>query len=203
MTIVGITGPSGAGKTTALSEIKKLGGAVIDCDAVYHQILEENCNLQDSLEQAFGPLRNQRGIIDRKRLGHIVFHNPEQLERLNTVVGRFITEAVGNRIDKCRRQGYRLAAIDASGLLESPLKELCHTTVAVVAPPEIRLQRIMAREGISEDYARARISSQKPDSYYTSQCDHTLVNDCDTMQAFEQKAGVFFTWLLRTDGWNK
>ena len=66
MTVIGITGPTGAGKTTGLKEIEALGGAVIDCDAVYHEMLESDRALQESLERAFGPLRDGQGAIDRK-----------------------------------------------------------------------------------------------------------------------------------------
>ena len=71
--IIGITGPTGAGKTTALNEVEKLGGAVIDCDAVYHELLESDIALQSKLEELFGPLRGEDGTIDRKKLGAIVF----------------------------------------------------------------------------------------------------------------------------------
>ena len=86
--IIGITGPTGAGKTTALNEVEKLGGAVIDCDAVYHELLESDIALQSELEELFGPLRGEDRAIDRKKLGTIVFGDPEKLELLNTVAQR-------------------------------------------------------------------------------------------------------------------
>ena len=85
MTVIGITGPTGAGKTTVLKEIEALGGAVIDCDAVYHEMLESDRALQESLERAFGPLRDGQGAIDRKKLGALVFGDPAKLERLNAI----------------------------------------------------------------------------------------------------------------------
>ena len=85
MTIIGITGPTGAGKTTALQAIEKLGGAVIDCDAVYNDVLERDITLQGMLESAFGPLRDESGAVDRKKLGTIVFGDPEKLAKLNTI----------------------------------------------------------------------------------------------------------------------
>ena len=75
-------------------------------------------------------------------------------------------------------------AVDAIALLESPLKELCQLTVAVLAPPQVRVRRIMAREGISEDYAWARVKAQKPDEYFIQNCDHVLVNDCASAEEF-------------------
>ena len=78
VTVIGITGPTGAGKTTLLREVEKLGGAVIDCDAVYHEMLERDASLQFALEAAFGPLRDASGGIDRKKLGTVVFGDPEK-----------------------------------------------------------------------------------------------------------------------------
>lgn len=83
MVLIGITGPTGAGKTTLLREVEALGGAVIDCDAVYHELLEHDPILQHELERRFGPLRGENGSIDRKRLGAIVFGDPEKLAQLN------------------------------------------------------------------------------------------------------------------------
>ena len=64
------------------------------------------------------------------------------------------------------------------------MKELCQLTVAVLAPPEVRVRRIMAREGISQDYAWARVKAQKPDGYFMENCDHVLVNDCASAAEF-------------------
>ncbi|MCI8303584.1 MAG: dephospho-CoA kinase [Lawsonibacter sp.] len=191
MTILGITGPTGAGKTTLLKEVERLGGAVIDCDRVYHEILETNTALQNRLEKEFGPLRDEGGSIDRKKLGRIVFRSADQLELLNAIVGQAITSRVVLLLEEYRKQGNTLAAIDAIALLESPLKELCQLTVAVLAPPEVRVRRIMAREGIPEDYAWARIKAQQPDEYFIRNCSHTLLNDCTSAEEFTQKAREF------------
>ena len=86
--------------------------------------------------------------------------------------------------------------MDAIALLESPLKELCQLTVAVLAPQEVRVRRIMAREGISEDYAWARVKAQKPDGYFSQNCDYTLINDCSDAEGFSQKARALLEELL-------
>jgi dephospho-CoA kinase len=191
MTVIGITGPTGAGKTTLLREVEKLGGGVIDCDAVYHELLERDTALQDRLEQAFGPLRDEAGAIDRKKLGAVVFRDPEKLETLNAIAWEAVVARTGALVEEYRAQGSALVAIDAIALLESPLRELCQLTVAVLAPTEVRVRRIMAREGISEEYAWARVKAQKPDRYFVENCDHVLVNDCETAEEFAQKAQEF------------
>lgn len=196
MTVLGITGPTGAGKTTLLWEVEKLGGAVIDCDAVYHEMLKSDIPLQNILEQEFGPLRDESGSIDRKKLGSVVFGDPERLEALNAIAWKGITDRVRDILEDQREQGRALAAIDAIALAESPLKELCQLTVAVLAPPEVRVRRIMVREGISESYAWARVKAQRPDEYFIQNCDYTLVNDLPAAGEFAQRAREFLKEVL-------
>lgn len=197
MIIIGITGPTGAGKTTALGEVEKLGGAVIDCDAVYHELLESDKTLQNRLEQEFGDIRDDSGAVDRKKLGAIVFGDPEKLERLNAIAQRATVDRTRLLLEECRAKGMPLAAVDAIGLLESGLGELCHATVAVVAPPEVRVARIMTREGISQDYAWSRVRAQKPDSYFTGGCGYTLNNDCATGAEFAARARALLESILQ------
>ena len=196
MTVIGITGPTGAGKTTLLREIERLGGEVIDCDAVYHQLLEEDAGLQEELERAFGPLREEDGSIDRKKLGAIVFGDPAKLERLNGITQRATAARVRALLEDLRGQGSTLAAVDAIALLESGRGELCDTTVAVVAPPEARVARIMAREGIPEDYAWSRVRAQRPAEYFVRGCDHALVNDHNRAEEFGEAARKFLREIL-------
>lgn len=196
MTVIGITGPTGAGKTTLLREVEKLGGGVIDCDAVYHELLERDIALQTALEREFGPLRDETGAIDRKKLGAVVFRDPERLEALNAIAWEAVLSRTRELLRAYRRQGKALAAVDAIALLESPLKELCQLTVAVLAPQEVRVKRIMAREGILEDYAWARVKAQRPDEYFSRRCDHTLYNDCPTAEEFAQRAREFLRKIL-------
>ena len=196
MTILGITGPTGAGKTTLLREVEKLGGGVIDCDAVYHELLKSDSTLQNRLERKFGPLRDEAGAIDRKKLGAVVFHDPEKLDTLNAIAWEAVVARTRVLAEEYQKQGRALVSIDAIALLECPIKELCKLTVAVLAPPEVRVRRIMAREGISEDYAWARVKAQKPDEYFSKNCDYTLINDCSSAEEFSQKARVLLEELL-------
>lgn len=167
MILIGITGPTGAGKTTLLREVEALGGAVIDCDAVYHELLEHDPILQHELERRFGPLRGENGSIDRKRLGAIVFGDPEKLAQLN---------AGGPDSHRGPDPGAG-GGVPAAG--ESPGRHRRHRTGGERAgPPVFRHRgshrpaggagcaRIMAREGIPEDYAWSRVRAQKPEAYF-------------------------------------
>lgn len=198
MLVIGITGPTGAGKTTALGELEKLGGCIFDADAVYHKLLESNCALQRELQGRFGPLLDGQGRFDRKKLGAVVFHDPAALAALNAIAHRYVVDKIQDGLARAEGAGCPAAAIDAIALFESGADRLCRTTLAVTAPAEVRVRRIMAREGISEEYARARVAAQHSDSFYTRRCGHILVNDCADAEEFAAKARTLFLELLKT-----
>ena len=196
MTIIGITGPTGAGKTTALNELVKLGGCIFDADAVYHELLKSNTALRKELEDRFGPLTDENGEFQRKKLGAIVFADPAALADLNAIAHRYVVNAIREELEKPEIAALPCAAIDAIALFESGLADICDATVAITAPPEIRVRRIMEREGISEEYARSRVRAQKPDEFFTSRCGYTLISDCANPEDFAARAKALFEVIL-------
>lgn len=190
--IVGLTGGTGAGKTSALAALEDLGGTVLDCDAVYHQMLRTDPALREAITAAFGPVFCPNGSLDRQKLGTLVFSDHAALDRLNAIVYEYLPPELLRRA-----QGHTLVGLDAISLMESGLGRLCACTVAVLAPAEDRVRRIMARDGISEDYARLRISAQQPDVFYRERCSHILENNCATPAQFREQARIFFRSMLR------
>lgn len=190
--IVGLTGGTGAGKTSALAALEDLGGTVLDCDAVYHQMLRTDPALREAITAAFGPVFCPDGSLDRQKLGTLVFSDHAALDRLNAIVYEYLPPELLRRA-----QGHTLVGLDAISLMESGLGRLCACTVAVLAPAEDRVRRIMARDGISEDYARLRISAQPSDAFYRERCSHILENNCATPVQFRDQARIFFRSMLR------
>ena len=184
--IFGITGGTGCGKTTALQAIESLGGLVLDCDAIYHELLKTDPGLLESINSRF-PGVVENGELQRKKLGAIVFADPQALEDLNTITHAAVKAEVERRLETAPA----LAAIDAIELFDSGLADLCHATVAISAPLEDRVRRLMARDGISEDYARARIAAQKSEGWFREHCDAVLENNGDK-DAFATKCVDFF-----------
>ena len=178
MEIVGVTGPSGSGKSTALRCLRDRGALVLDCDAVYHELLETDAELVNELGRRF-PGTVEKGRLQRKKLGERVFGNQEALLDLNRITHRSITEEVQRRLRAFALQGGTLAALDASELLESPLAERCDFTIGVLAPEETRIRRIMARDGITRDYALSRVRAQHGEDYFRARCTVTVENNQD------------------------
>jgi len=200
MIILGITGPTGAGKTTALEILAALGFEIVDCDALYYQMLRTDEDLRQSLADAFGQVFLPDGQLDRKAVARQVFSDPAELAKLNAIVFPAVSAAVKQKIKNCSQKGL---AIDAINLVESGLGRLCDATVAVTAPRAIRLRRIMARDHLTQEQAQARINAQKPDGYYTGLCTYLLENQEEDREVFQTLMRDFFANLLEIlDGGN-
>ena len=194
--VLGLTGGTGAGKTSALKAIEALGGRTIDCDALYHTMLRTDESLSQALVREFGQETFlPDGSLNRPYLGKRVFSRQERLARLNEIVYAAIVPEVERQVES---GDCPLWAIDAINLLESGIARLCDRTVAVTSPMELRLRRIMARDGIDEGYARLRISAQRTDDYYREHCDLELCNDAAAPEEFEAKAKRFFETIIET-----
>ncbi len=196
MTVLGITGPSGCGKTTALKEVERLGGLVLDCDRIYHELLGTGGELLKAIGESF-PGTVQNGVLDRKALGLRVFSAPEELERLNAVTHSFIGGEVRRRLRDWAMRGGTLAAVDAVELLSSGLGERCSATLAVLAERETRLGRIMARDGIDRAAALRRVDAQRGDDYYRENCDFVLENNGDE-SAFATRVQMLIKEIKKT-----
>lgn len=178
MTVIGITGGTGCGKTTALNELEKLGALIIDCDALYHELLQSDEPMITELKANF-PGAVVDGVLDRKALGRIVFSDNVALLSLNAITHRHVDRALTELLRRHAMAGGRLAAIDAIELISSGVGKRCAATIAVTADRELRIQRIMARDGISREYATMRVDAQKPDTYFAENCDYVIKNNSD------------------------
>ena len=187
--ILGITGGTGCGKTTLLRCIAEQGGLILDCDAIYHELLKTDKTLLNAIEARF-PGCVENGVLQRKKLGNLVFSDEKALHDLNQMTHRAVKAEVQRRLE----EKPALAAIDAIGLHEGGLAALCDVTVAVTAPEEARIRRLMARDGIDRDYAKRRIDAQKSPDWFRKQCDYCLEN-AGTQADFQKTCLVFLQKL--------
>jgi len=128
------------------------------------------------------------GCLDRKKLGSMVFADKSALQDLNQITHAAVKKEVLRRLEN----GPALTAIDAIGLHDGGLDSICDITVAVTAPKADRIARLMAREGISQEYAKNRIDAQHSDDWFRAKCDITLENH-GTLSEFQAKCVAFLT----------
>ena len=187
--IIGITGGTGCGKTTLLHVLADQGFTVLDCDQIYHDLLQTDKALLSTINEHF-PGTVLQGVLERKKLGQIVFNDPAALQTLNAITHKAVKAEVMQRLESVHRP----VAIDAIGLFEGGLAEICDMTIAVTAPESTRISRLMRRDNIPETYARIRIAAQRGQKEFESLCDHTLCND-STEAAFREKCLAFLQGL--------
>jgi len=195
MTVIGLTGGSGAGKSTALHVLAEMGACIIDCDQVYHQLVALGGPMLDQLDTRFpGVVTN--GTLDRRALGQIVFHDPQALLDLSTITHGYVRDEVRRHIADWAAEGGEVLAIDAVALIESGIADWCTAVVGIIAPAEQRVERICRREGIDPSAARVRIMSQKPDSFFQAHCDYILDNQYPCVEEFAQACRVLFQRII-------
>lgn len=191
MIIIGLTGQSGAGKSSFTKALSKQNIPCLDTDQTARQVVEKGMPCLKELVNAFGAeILLPNGTLDRKKLGSVAFASKEKLALLNKITHSYISAEVDKWLKIQEESGAVAAVIDAPQLFESGINKICDLTIAVLADENIRFSRIISRDGISEEYARKRMASQKDDSFFISNCNHIIYNSGNEEELF-QKATAF------------
>ena len=178
MNIIGITGPTGSGKSVLCEYLAQKNIPCIDADKVYHSLLLPPSECLDAIKRAFGSaIFSSDGKLDRAKLGAIVFDDPKKLDLLNkTVLGNVLCE-IRNILFEYKRKGFNTVAVDAPTLIESGFYKECSSVISVLAPKEIRLARIIERDSLSTEKALLRINAQKSDDFYKAHSNIVIENN--------------------------
>lgn len=177
MKIIGLTGLTGAGKSTVAQKLMAYGCYHIDADKVAREVINNNENVKNKLKERFGSdVINTDGTTNRPLLASRAFADEESTNALNKITHPAVIEEIKSIIKDMKEVGYRGIIIDAIALFESGLDSLCDFNVTVIAPKEIRLERIIKRDNITEEKALERINAQKDESFFTNKADFVLWN---------------------------
>ncbi|MBO4382807.1 MAG: dephospho-CoA kinase [Clostridia bacterium] len=175
--IIGLTGQTGAGKTTVAEGLRHFGYQVIKADDIARLVTEKGSPVLEELAAVFGSdILTEDGKLDRALLAERAFAGPEETQLLNAVTHPEILRLINKKINGAFFDGYEGVVLDASQLFESGLNEKCTLVVSVVAPEEVRLQRIMERDGISREKALQRMGAQLPEEFFRTHSDYVLEN---------------------------
>ncbi len=177
MKIIGLTGLTGAGKSTVAQKLMAYGCYHIDADKVAKAVINNSEDVKNKLKERFGDdVVNADGTTNRSLLATRAFKDEESTNALNQITHPAVTEEIKRIIEEKKSDSFKAVIIDAIALFESGEDALCDFTVAVVAPTDIRLNRIMARDNITKEKALERINAQKDESFFTKKADFVLWN---------------------------
>ena len=175
--LIGLTGQTGAGKSTVADILQKRGYYIIDGDKVARQVVEKGSPVLKALADGFGEdVIRSDGSLDRALLASRAFADRTRTQLLNKITHPAIIDMSLEMAKNAFENGYQYAVFDAAGLFESGIDKKCECVIYVTAPVEVRLSRIMNRDNISKDDAMRRISAQFDDEYYLSRSDYVIEN---------------------------
>lgn len=181
--VFGITGPTGAGKTTVSDIFRNLGVYVIDADKVARNITDKDVNCLSEIRLAFGDtVFTDDMSLDRKCLAKIVFTDKSKLKLLNEITHKYIKKEIENEINNCKND---IIAIDGAVIIGSPVMNICKALVVVTADVSVRINRIMKRDGLDYNSAYQRVSSQMSNTEYESFADFIVKNNDENVRLEE------------------
>jgi dephospho-CoA kinase len=184
ITIIGLTGQSGAGKSTVSVMLRANDLAVIDADKISHAVAGHP-EFVAEVGRAF-PECVENGAVMRQKLAGIVFNNREKLNAYTDIIYPYITKSIFDEIYALKQSGESIIVLDAPTLFESGLDSICKSVISIVAPMEVKLARLLERDGIPVELISSRLSSQKSEEYFKERSEYVIENDSD-LNALESK----------------
>ena len=182
--VFGITGGSGAGKSTVSDMFRNIGVYVSDADKVARIVVERGSECLEELACSFGKdIIDTEGCLDRKKLAEIVFSDSEKLEKLNSITHKYIYKYIKNELEQCDEN---ICAVDGAVIIGSPVADLCKRIVAVTAKREVRLKRILERDNMTLKTAESRIDAQNSEEFYRDNADYIIENNDGIAKLGEQ-----------------
>lgn len=179
MLLIGLTGGSGSGKGEIGKVFINNGFYHIDTDLDAKAVVKKGSKCLKEIEDCFSNVILENGELDRKALGKIVFCNKDEMDKLNSIIHKYIIKRVKKRLNELKRNGVDKVLIDGAALFESEINKQCFKVIAVVASEKNRVERIVKRDNISFEEAKMRIKGQKSDEFFTKNADYVIINDND------------------------
>ncbi len=199
MKIIGICGSSGSGKSTVCLCFEKLGIPILDCDKIYHELVEKPSDCLSEIGEVFGSDLIENGYLDRKKLGKIVFNDRKKLDLLNRISHLHVKLQLKKRMLELSAESYPACIIDAPMLFEAGLDRSCDAVIAVVADQKVQLSRICARDCIDEESATLRLSNQISSEELKTRADFVIENN-GTLSDLEVQCNKVLNLILTTEG---
>lgn len=197
--VVGLTGPIGSGKSVVAQIFLNNDYKLIDADKVAREVVEKGSPVLEKLALEFGcDVINQDGTLNRRLLADRAFSTKEGTDRLNSITHPAIVDLVKKKIAQYEENGVERIIYDAPLLFESNTNKLCDCIVSVIAPKEVRIQRVIERDSVTEADVRKRISAQHDESYYTEKSNYVIYNN-STLKELRRRTQSIVTALREVE----
>lgn len=196
-TVAGLTGQSGAGKTTVSDAFRENGFEIINCDLVAREVTNVGSKCCKELAKLFPSCFDENYALNRRKLGEIVFSDKNKLQKLNDTIYPFINKLIDEKIISAQSN---FILLDAPTLFEAGADKLCSVIVSVVADYDIRLERITKRDGISAELAKKRFSSQHTVEFFKAHSDFVIENNGSVNDTYQKTCKVINTIKERYNG---
>ena len=184
--VVGLTGQTGAGKTTVCKIFSENGFSIINADHVARQVMEKGQPCLKEICEFFGKdILLENGILDRPKLAGLVFTDKKKLELLNSITYPYITSEILKTIRRLSFQGNKLILLGAPTLFESRADDFCELIISVISRDNLRLERIVERDKISRESAQYRMDSQLKEEFFRQNSDFIIKNNSDINNLYE------------------
>ena len=178
--VVGLTGQTGAGKSTVSKVFRQCGFCVIDADHISREVVKKGSSCLREIGECFpGNVITEDGNLDRKELAGIIFSDNKKRELLNSIMYPYIVGYILQEIHRYADNGQKMILLDAPTLFESRADDFCELIISVVAKEPLRHSRIMKRDNLTSEQAQARIDSQLPESFFIGHSDFIIKNNKD------------------------
>ncbi len=178
--VIGLTGSIGSGKSTVSRQFAERGCYIIDADVLARVAVEPGSKALSAIAARFGDdVISLDGTLNRAALANRVFVSETETAALNAIVHPEVIRLMKSELDAAKQRGEAVVVLDVPLLFQAGLESLCGRTVAVSASPEVRLQRICARDGFTPEQAKLRMNAQPADIYYTERATDVIRNDGD------------------------
>lgn len=184
--VVGLTGQTGAGKTTVCKVFEENEFSIINADIIARKVMEKGMPCLCEICEFFGKdILLDDGSLNRQKLSKFVFSDKKKLELLNSVTYPYITSEILKTIRHYSKKGSKLILLDAPTLFESRADDFCELIISVIAKETIRLSRIINRDKLTEDAALNRMSSQYQEDFFRQNSDFIIKNNSDMKNLFD------------------
>lgn len=197
MFVIGLTGGIASGKSTVSTVLQDKGAAILYADRIGHEAYRPGTEVWREVVGAFGQdVVGENGEIDRQRLGQIVFSDPEALRLLNSITHPRMKAMMQERLDALRADGAQVAVLEAALLIEASWLSLADEVWVTVAPPEVAMQRLIGRNGLTPEQAQARIRSQLSNEERIRYA-HVIIDTNCSLEEVDSKVNALWEELTR------